>query len=161
MLGSRLCLLCAAKWEKVMNYVSELASVITIVIAAVALYFTIRDFKKQLQLHFFADYTKRYQEIILNLPEKIHDQSFSIDTLQPDEREKTIRYMRAYFDLCSEEYFLWKNNNIEVKAWNEWIFGMRNAFSKPAFKDAWSIVSLNSVYHADFTAFVNSLLNNE
>ena len=31
---------------------------------------------KQLKLNFFSDYTKRYQEIILNLPENINEDNF-------------------------------------------------------------------------------------
>ena len=32
-----------------------------------------------------------------------------------EERNKTLRYMRVYFDLCSEEYFLWKSKHIDEK----------------------------------------------
>ena len=75
---------------------------------AAALLFTVSNFRKQLQLNFFAEYTKRYQEIILRFPESINQDAFDFDTLQKNDRDITLRYMRAYFDLCSEEYFLWK-----------------------------------------------------
>ncbi|WP_137973426.1 hypothetical protein [Pseudomonas sp. F(2018)] len=136
-------------------------SVATAAITALALFFTVRSFRKQLQLQFFADYTKRYQEIILNFPEQINEDNFSIDDLAPDIRDKTLRYMRAYFDLCSEEYFLWKNDNIDDTTWKEWKSGMCFAFSKPAFKQAWNKLRLDTIYYGDFTSLVKSSINSE
>ena len=63
---------------------------------------------KNTRLAFFSEYTKRYQDIILNFPENIIDDNFKFDSLSKVERDKTMRYMRVYFDLCSEEYFLYK-----------------------------------------------------
>ncbi|MGV3468121.1 hypothetical protein [Limnobacter sp.] len=136
-------------------------SVATAAITALALFFTVRSFRKQLQLQFFADYTKRYQEIILNFPEQINEDNFSIDDLAPDVRDRTLRYMRAYFDLCSEEYFLWKNDNIDDTTWKEWKSGMCFAFSKPAFKQAWNKLRLDTIYYGDFTSLVKSSINSE
>jgi len=136
-------------------------SVATAAITALALFFTVRSFRKQLQLQFFADYTKRYQEIILNFPEQINEDNFSIDDLAPDIRDRTLRYMRAYFDLCSEEYFLWKNDNIDDTTWKEWKSGMCFAFSKPAFKQAWNKLRLDTIYYGDFTSLVKSSINSE
>ncbi|MFY1021259.1 hypothetical protein [Ectopseudomonas khazarica] len=129
---------------------------ITAAITALALLVTVLSFRKQLQLQFFADHTKRYQEIILNFPEQINDYDFSMDALTPEARDKTLRYMRAYFDLCSEEYFLWKNKRIDNKTWKEWKSGMHFAFSKPAFKEAWNKLRLDTIYYEDFTSLVKS-----
>lgn len=136
-------------------------TVITAAITALALLITVLSFRKQLQLQFFADYTKRYQEIILNFPEQINDHDFSIDDLASEARDKTLRYMRAYFDLCSEEYFLWKNGRIDNKTWEEWKSGMCFAFSKPAFKQAWNKLHMDTIYYGDFTSLVKSSINSE
>ena len=139
--------------------VSDIAAVISIVgvlITALALWFTVRSFKKQLQLSFFADYTKRYQEITLNLPESINEKDFSFETLSPEERGKTLKYMRAYFDLCSEEYFLWRKKHIDDETWLEWKTGIEFAFSKSAFIKAWDILRLDTIYYGEFVEFVNS-----
>ena len=134
-------------------------SIITMLITAVALWFTVNSFKKQLQLNFFADYTKRYQEIILNFPEIINEESFKLDELETDARDKTLRYMRAYFDLCSEEYYLWKKKNIDDDTWKEWETGIKFAFSKPAFRQAWEVLSLDTIYYGAFTKFVNDAIS--
>lgn len=126
-------------------------------ITAFALYKTISNFKKQLQLNFFADYTKRYQEIFLNLPGNINESNFDFKDLDKETREKTKKYMRAYFDLCSEEYFLWKSKNIDEKTWKEWKSGIEYAFSKKAFQEGWKLISLDSIYYTDFNIFLNEI----
>ena len=91
-----------------MTSLAEIAATVSIVgvfITAVALLFTVKSFQKQLQLNFFSEYTKRYQEITLNFPESINAFDFNYETLSDEKRDKTLRYMRAYFDLCSEEYY--------------------------------------------------------
>lgn len=71
-------------------------------------------FNEQLKLNFFSDYTKRYQEIILHFPEDINEKDFDYK-LSLKEKDKTMRYMRAYFDLCSEEFYLNKKFKIELR----------------------------------------------
>ena len=128
-------------------------------ITAVALWFTVTSFKKQLQLNFFTDYTKRYQEITLNFPENINEESFKLEDLEKSVRDKTLRYMRAYFDLCSEEYYLWKKKNIDEDTWKEWETGIKFAFSKPAFRQAWDVLRLDTIYYGEFTKFVNDAIS--
>jgi hypothetical protein len=119
-----------------------------------------RILNNQMKLNFFADYTKRYQEIVLNLPENINDPMFDFNNLSIDIKSKTIRYMRVYFDLCSEEYDLWKAGYIEDRIWYNWKEGIKFAFSKKAFKDAWTIIKLDSIYYPEFTEFIkNEMLN--
>ena len=137
-----------------MESIAIIVSVLTLIITTTALIVTIRHFKKQLQLNFFADYTKRYQEIILNFPEEINEADFRISQLPDDVRERTRRYMRAYFDLCSEEYYLWKKGNLDDETWREWETGIKFAFSKPAFREAWQILNLDTIYYGEFSKFV-------
>ena len=132
-----------------------MVSIIGVFITAVALFFTVRSFQKQLQLNFFSEYTRRYQEITLNLPESINEEDFDYDSLSPDIKDKTMRYMRAYFDLCSEEYFLKRKGSIDNETWSEWETGMKFAFSKSAFQQAWKMLQLDTIYYGDFSKLVN------
>ena len=134
---------------------TSLAAIVAIVMAVI----TTRSFSKQLKLNFFADYTKRYQEITLNFPENINEKDFNFEKLEPKIKAQTLRYMRAYFDLCSEEYFLWKQGNIDNNVWKEWESGIKYALSKTAFQIAWKeYIHINTIYYKDFTKFVNSIL---
>ncbi|HLF34339.1 MAG TPA: hypothetical protein VI583_08880 [Cyclobacteriaceae bacterium] len=70
---------------------------------------------KQMKLDFFTEYTRRYQEIILHLLENINKPDFDFSTLKEADHEKfdeTMRYIRVYFDLWSEEYYLHQEGKI-------------------------------------------------
>lgn len=49
--------------------------------------------KRQYEFQFFAEYTRRYQDIILHMPDN-------------DKDPRWLKYVQLYFDLCSEEYHL-------------------------------------------------------
>lgn len=144
-----------------MQIIALIVSTIAMIITGVALWFTISSFKKQLQLNFFSDYTKRYQEIILNFPDSIHDKDFNLNELDELNRDRTIRYMRAYFDLCSEEYYLKTQGHIDIDTWQEWEAGIKFALSKPAFQQAWKSLNLDSIYYGSFSNYLSKLLENE
>lgn len=137
---------------------AQIATVIGIIIAMFSLRTSINQFKKQLQLTLFSDYTKRYQQITLNFPENINDEDFDFGDLDGETKEKTLRYMRAYFDLCSEEYFLYSKKNIDDDTWQEWESGIKYALSKSSFRKGWAIIKLDTGYYPDFVKFVNPLV---
>ena len=138
---------------------SDIIQLGIMLLTAGALFFMIWNFRKQLQLNFFAEYTKRYQEIFLNFPESINQEDFDFEKLSEGERSKTLRYMRVYFDLCSEEYFLWKSGYIDKKTWKEWESGIKYAFSKIAFRLGWARVKMDSIFYKDFSLFVKNCMN--
>lgn len=138
--------------------IAEMVSIIGVFITAIALWVTVRSFQKQLQLNFFSEYTRRYQEITLNFPESINEENFDYDSLSTEVKDKTLRYMRAYFDLCSEEYFLKRKSNIDNETWLEWKTGMEFAFSKSAFQQAWEILKLDTIYYGEFSKLVNKTI---
>jgi hypothetical protein len=144
---------------------TDLIQSIGIFIAIIGLMITIYFNRKQLQilnnqlkLNFFADYTKRYQEIILNFPENINEAKFDYSSLPEEEKNKTLRYMRVYFDLCSEEFDLWRAGYIENRIWENWKEGIEFAFSKKAFIDAWKIISLDTIYYPEFSKWINEVI---
>jgi len=112
----------------------------------------------QLKLNFFAYFTKRYQEILLNLPENINAPNFDYNFLSDELKNKTMRYMRAYFDLNSEEYDLWRTGCVETRTWNNWKVGIGYALSKKAFLDAWEIVILDTYFDQDFSDLIEILI---
>lgn len=115
---------------------------------------------RQLKLNFFAEYTRRYQQIILHFPENINDGNFDYEKLESDNKNRTLRYMRAYFDLCSEEYHLNSESHIDKKVWQNWSKGIEFAFSKKAFQDAWLKIIQDTKYDKDFEKWINGIVGN-
>jgi hypothetical protein len=122
--------------------------------AVIALFVQYRAATKQLRLQNFTEYTKRYQDIILNFPENVNEPTFMLDKLGEEVRNKTMRYMRVYFDLCYEEFILHKKKFIDDEFWELWNSGMEAAFGKPAFKEAWQKISKDTSFGGQFVDFV-------
>jgi len=148
--------------------ISDWIQSIGLFLALIGLIITIWNNRKQLlilndqlKLNFFSDYTKRYQEIVLNFPENINKNDFDFSKLSEETRNKTLRYMRAYFDLCSEEFDLHKAGYIHKRIWDNWKEGIEFAFSKKAFIDAWDIIKLDTIYYPEFSKWVNEVINTE
>lgn len=92
----------------------------------------------------FAEYTRRYQDIVLNMPDCIFDGL-------PIMYDKAERYMRLYFDLCSEEFYLWKAGAIPSSVWMLWKEGMVMETRKDIYMMAWE--KLREYYNAPFITF--------
>lgn len=104
--------------------------------------------KKQYEFQFFAEYTKRYQDLILQMPK-------DIDTSSIYNKDIDV-YMRLYFDLCSEEYYLHSEGVIDNKVWELWVDGISTAMNKQKYKTAW--ILLGSYYDDEnFVHFMNNL----
>lgn len=144
-----------------LDFTLDIVALLTLITILVIVFFNSIQYwqmRKQLKNNFFAEYTKRYQEIVLHLPLDIYEDTFSFDKLEKKEREEILRYIRVYFDLCYEEYFLHKNGNIDKKVWNDWREGICFAFSKRAFKEAWDKFYADSDFYKDFKKYVDSEL---
>ncbi len=116
---------------------------------------------EQIKHNYFSEYTKRYQEIIIHFPENINEDTFSYEELEKNKKDETMRYMRVYFDLCSEEFFLHKHKYIDEKVWKEWEEGMSYVFNKKAFRRVWEKISSDTGFYTDFKKFVDSKMNSE
>lgn len=142
--------------------VMMILTTIGLLVTIIALLITVRNFRKQLKLSFFADYTKRYQEIMLKLPESVYKENFNYDDLNEKDKKDFMRYMRVYFDLCSEEYHLWKSGHIDKKVWKEWTGGIEASLSRPAFQEAWKLIEIDKRDYKDFYNFmVNDIQNKQ
>ena len=152
--------MCTAIYEWVKGLdsagVGNLISTFAALVAIVGLIYQSHSTRKQAKLQNFIEYTKRYQEIILNFPENINEQSFSFDSMLREDKNKTMRYMRAYFDLCFEEFTLHEKGFIDNDLWSIWNGGMEEAFSKSAFKQGWKIIRNDTKFGSDFVAFVEN-----
>lgn len=98
----------------------------------------------QRRIMFFSEYTRRYQDILINMPQNVY-----VNKERIDERTKT--FMRLYFNLCSEEYYLWKNQLISDAIWNMWKAGMEITTKTPIYIRCW--IALRGEYNDEFYLF--------
>ena len=144
------------------DWIQSIGIFIALIGIIVAIYYSrkqMKELNRHLKLHFFAEYTKRFQEIMLNLPENIMHDDFDLDKLNPDDQSKTMRYLRSYFDLCSEEFDLWKEGNIEKRIWNNWEEGIKSKMSNKTFIIAWQKSNYDSYYYPKFSKWMNKIIS--
>ena len=134
-----------------------LATAVATFVTAIVLFLQVSKLTAQLKAQVFSDYTKRYQDIILHFPEDVNEKKFILSRERQDYAQ-TMRYIRAYFDLCYEEWYLHRHKKIDADTWTQWKSGMGSAFSKNAFKQAWDIVKQDTTYGDEFVRFVENLL---
>lgn len=111
----------------------------------------------QLTLQLFADYTKRYQDIMLNFPEDVNSHNFVLNGRK--DYEHTMRYMRPYVDLCYEEWCLHTRKLIDNNTWKVWKGGIETAFTKPAFQQAWQVLKPDSEFDGTFKQFIEECIH--
>lgn len=134
---------------------SDLIASIALIISLFSIWLQDKGVRKQLQVVNISEYTKRYQEIIEKFPRSVLDKNFDINSLSQDDKEKLLRSMWIYFDLCYEEYILYYELNlIDKKLWKLWEGTMTSAFGRPAFYQCWNVVCNHSSYPESFSNFV-------
>lgn len=125
-----------------------------LIVAMLALFWQMHQGNKQSKVHFFTTYTQRYQEIFLNLPVGVESSDFSLNGCEPKEKNEILRWMRAYYDLCSEEFYLNEEGLIDRKVWKLWDKGTKDLLKKPAFIDAWKLVQRHNYFDRRFAQYV-------
>ena len=138
----------ASEWAAAVTALGTLAGVGVV-------FFQLRQLSRQIKLQRFSDYTKRYQDIVLNLPGDIYAHEFVLKGRK--DGEKIMRYMRAYFDLSYEGWFLRGQKLIGSKFWRIWRVGMKTAMSKPAFQQAWEIIKADGRFGSHFENFIDGI----
>ncbi len=140
---------------------TDIIACIALAVSFFSIWLQTKNANKQLLITNICEYTKRYQEIILQLPESILYKDFDIDSLSDKEREKILRTMWIYFDLCYEEYSLYHHLKlIDKKLWTIWESGIKTALSREAFIQSWYIISEQTSYNNDrkFVEFINKII---
>jgi hypothetical protein len=136
----------------IIQFLMLIASTAAIIVSAWMSRVTIKSsmdmVKEQNQIQMFAEYTKRYQEIIINMPKSVYNGSDVIN-------EDVLRYMQLYFNLCSEEYDLWTKEAISPDVWEKWLFGIRSTMrSNLVYQKAWDIEKDNYSANPEFIQFI-------
>jgi hypothetical protein len=98
--------------------------------------------KSQSVVNIFVTYTQRFMELEKERP------NFEICG-----NDKVDSYMTQYFNLCSEEYYLFKKNYIEKDVWKFWKEGMHQEMNEKFHQSEWE--KLNAKYNEDFRKFFN------
>ena len=97
-----------------------------------------------IQNQFFAEYTRRYQDLRVKWPtaliEKVDDTFYEL-----------------YFDMCSEEYYLRSIRAISDEVWHLWEDGIRTVMHRPWFQEKWKIQGIAYKANEKFCHFMSEM----
>lgn len=123
-----------------------------LLVAVIAIVFSLWQDNRQRRFRFFIEYTRRYQELVIYTPINLEELTLN--------HEKVKTCMRLYFDLCSEEFYMHSHGVIKNDVWNLWVDGMRISMHHPTYKAAWEL--FKSQYDSkEFIHFMNKLASGE
>lgn len=123
-----------------------------LLIAAITIVYTQYKDRRQNKIMLFSEYTRRYQELLINMPPNMVCCTNHLN-------DEILIYMRLYFDLCSEEFHLWKKGMIPNQVWEMWKEGMQITTNRPIYKMAWKELSVE--YNRDFWRYFNKEVINK
>ena len=144
-----------------MNFLDTYINVISVlgmIVALEGIVFQLRSFEKQIKLQNFTEYTKRYHEIILNLPEEILSGESGISDLDNASLVKACSHIRAYYNLTSEEFYLKNKKMVDDDAWEQWETGMKATLTKKAFKEYWENIKNEEYFSTEFEKFISGII---
>lgn len=93
----------------------------------------------------FNYYTRRYNDILMSMPDEmaLHSDKFA---------PSVMKYMMAYYDLCSEEHYQHNKGKITEDVWEKWVEGMRISTRADVYKTCWEL--LEDTYNEEFQKFM-------
>ena len=143
--------------------VVALGQVAAVLLAAFAIIVTLRGVRDQLWVIVFTEYTKRYTETVRDLPSEARrpNGKFDFSQLGGSDRDRVYNAMRAYLNLCSEEFYLQKKGRIDRETWEIWKLGIRDTMRLPWLHDTWGEMREEYVYFDEFCRFMDECLARE
>lgn len=117
--------------------------------------------KKDRTLMAMLEYTRRYREICLHLPEDINESQFDLFDDNHRNDDQLRRWLRSYFDLCSEEFDMYDFKLINKKVFEFWKSGILFALSKSAFRQAYRLFRKDTIWNKNFMLIADKLTNME
>ena len=139
-------------WEAIGGLLTGVATAV----AAVLVILQLRELNKQAKLSHFSDYTKRFNDIVVNLPEDVMRMDFVLAGRA--DRDHIMRTLRRYFDLSFEEWFLHQRGLIAKDIWQLWEMGIRAGCGKPAIQQAWAVIKTDTTFGPAFVVFIDGLI---
>jgi len=131
---------------------------IAILVGAATIAFAARSIATQLRVIAFLEFTRRYSEIIVQMPTAARalKDDVSLSSLPQSERAATLNAFRLYFNLCSEEFYLSEEKVLRKPTWRIWRRELSTYLRTQIARDAWTEV--RGEYYKTFRNEVERIL---
>jgi hypothetical protein len=131
-----------------------------VLLAALALLAALKGVRDQLWLQTFAEDTRRYNDIVRELPAQSRrpNSSFLLESVDHDERDRVFNTARAYLNLCSEEFYLHSRGRIDDETWDIWRLGIIATVRLPWMQQTWNELQDEYQYFEGFCTFIGTCI---
>jgi hypothetical protein len=133
-----------------------IASVAAVVVSALAIAVGLKSVRDQLRVTVFLTYTDRYARIMKAIPFEARQpgSSYRLASRPDGERIRVLSAFREYFNLCSEEKWLYEHRKIDRATWDMWVNSMQIVALFPCFPEAWQALGFEYDCYNEFQDFV-------
>jgi hypothetical protein len=121
-----------------------------------SLLFTIRNVRRQINVEILMKYTERYEHILDRFPADALVGRFDSQKLTPESDEVTLCLLK-YLNLCSEEYYLWKNGYLANAIWTVWEGDLKRMIASPLLVREWVALREEYASHPEFREYVEQI----
>ena len=136
-------------------HIAAVVGVVSVLVAMGATAAALRGVREQLRLQVFLEFTRRYNELVLDLPEGARDPRVDPDTVSRIDPAALRRFARGYFNLCSEEHFLQRQKKIEPTIWSIWCSGIDNVLRLSWLRSLWGELRVEYEPYREFADFMD------
>ena len=131
---------------------------ISILIAAISLYWGFYIYKTQSNIQIFLQYTQRYETIMDCFPKDARFYRFNSEKeLPPASPELTLAVLK-YINLCSEEYYLWDSGQLSKKVWNIWKDELERTLQSTLVEREWKKLETEYKSYPEFIKYIQDLV---
>lgn len=153
----------AMSLEEVALVASSVSAVALVLATAWIAIATLRGVGNQMHVQTFTEYTRRYADITEALLWDFASPTCPTkpDELSSDQRERLLRGLRRYFNLCWEELHLYRSGKIDQKTWAIWEAGILDTLRSPCVRACWSALRTEYKYGGlggEFVSFIDGAL---
>ena len=137
-----------------LDIIINFVAVLSIIVGIISFFFGVANYNKQMNAQVFFQYAMRYDEIMNSFPRSARIVRIkSSEALPKSSAELTICVLR-YFNLCSEEYYLYESKYLSKKAWGVWKDEMIRTWRTPLFQREWKKIVHEFDTYPEFQSLV-------
>ena len=139
-----------------MDTAVKVAELIASLGTAAGLVAAIWVYKRQANAQVFLEYTRRYDEVMRQLPSHARIARTKSASELPEQTEELTYRVLDYLNLCSEEFYLWKTGYLSDRIWSIWEAELRRTLATPLLKREWQSLRNEFISYPEFQSYVEA-----
>lgn len=138
--------------------VSLLGILVGVFVAVFTIKSTLLPVVQQLKVSTFLQCADRYHDIVSRMPEPLRNEESSASLKELDEstRRASLNALRLYFNLCSEEYYLFDLKVVDTPTWAHWRTGIERYMELKIVREVWRLI--REEYYLAFRVRIDQML---